>query len=267
MSTDKKSLNSGTSAIGLSGGWFNITVANARGGVGKTTSATIIADLCQLAGVPLALMQIDKRRRLSAFMGDSSVTSIEPLSLKEARTKGNTSFQAYDPVADLMKRGNTLLDIGANEDRSYFDWAQYSQLDRICQKYRIAMDVVAVTLADPMAIEGATEVLRRAESALPSARRIVILNERNGNDFARLKGFSELDTLKQVAVRLPLADMEIWHRIDTEHLRVIDVASMTAEEMMAAWGLSESAANRAELDFLEWLEDVRTAFAPIYARG
>ncbi len=106
-------------------------VAAGKGGVGKTTLATLIADEAALADHPLSAFQVDDQRRLEAMLG-ARVHTIAPdyeAALRSPRALTSPFAPFYNACAEAGRGGPSgLLDVGANRVELVTLWMRRAEI-------------------------------------------------------------------------------------------------------------------------------------------
>jgi hypothetical protein len=247
--------------VGLVPERIGVWIMNSKGGVGKTTLSVAIADLLHISDRPVRLLEIDTRKRLSSFMGESDVLSFEgapPIS--EIRRNPNLVLKHYDPIMTEMEKGDCLLDMGANEDPSFLEYCNLSRIDEDLVDMRVSVVAIVPTVAETESVRGALAALDRVRDVVPSARRVLVLNERDQGDFDRYFDtsiVSDLDRQGVATVVMPKIISEGWDEFQRMKLRFIDIIGMDVPEIQEKFGWSRQFAKRARGDMAAWFEQMR----------
>lgn len=246
-----------------------VFVANSKGGVGKTTVASVIAEVYRATRGRLPkLVDCDSRHKLVKIFGDC-VTAIElSASTDELIANPDLIVSYWDGLGDhIMGGDDVVIDLGANVDRSVFEWAARSRFADYLGE--IQVDVVVPATAEPLAIEGARVLLESAAAVFPAARRVLVLNEGHGGfsayeaapDYKRLVGLPGLQV-----VRLPKCTSAIWGDLERDGLSFAKAIELGPDKIGPALGMTARpwVAARALGDLGRWAEAVKTAFGPLY---
>lgn len=246
---------------------ISVWVLNSKGGVGKTTLSVAVADLMTLAGREPKLLEIDSRKRLSSFFGSNKVLSFEgapPIS--EIRKNPNLVLGHYDPIVEAIEAGDSLLDLGANEDPAFLEYCRLSRLDEDLVEEGIRVIALIPTVAENESVRGALEALRSLHEAMPSAERVLVLNGRDGEGFDRY--FSPKDVLEMEGSRIRIVEMqrivsEGWEDFQRERMRFLDIVIMEPEEIQRRFGFARPKAKRSRGDIAAWFEAMRRGMTGI----
>lgn len=240
---------------------LSVWVLNSKGGVGKTTLSVAVVDLMEISGRIPYLLEIDTRKRLSSFMGEGVVRSFNggpPIS--EIRKNPNLVLGHYDPIVESMENGDTLLDLGANEDPAFLEYARLSRLDEDLVSMGIRVVVLVPTVAENESVRGAIEGLASIQRAVPSAKRVLVLNERDGDNFDNYISKSERSSLLSddiQIVAMPRIISEGWEAFQRERCRFVEIIGMEVDNIQHKFGFSRPMAKRARGDIAAWFEGVR----------
>lgn len=246
---------------------ISVMILNSKGGVGKTTLAVAVTDLLQLSGRAPQLVEIDTRKRLSSFVGSENVKSFEgapPIS--EIRQNPNLVLKHYDPIVAEMEKGDTLIDLGANEDPAFLEYCKLSRLDEDLVDMNIRVIALVPTVAETESVRGALQGLATLREVLPSAKRVLVLNERDQGSFDKLFSSADLKKLADegvVLVRMPRIVSEGWDDFQRLKLRFVDVIAMDPAQIQERTGYTRPMAKRARGDMAAWFDDVRRAMVGV----
>lgn len=235
-------------------------VMNSKGGVGKTTLSVALIDLLELAGREPSLIEIDSRKRLTSFLGKERVLSFEgapPIS--EIRKDPNKVLGHYDPITEKIEGGDTLLDLGANEDAQFLEYCRLSRLDEDFVESGIDITVFIPTVAENESVKGAIESMESLTTSMPSSKKILVLNERDGDDFDKYLTPSQWKFIKSTStvIRLPKIVSEGWEDFQRSKCRYTDIIAMDIETIQARFGFPRPKAKRARGDMAAWFESLR----------
>ncbi|MGB3866044.1 MAG: hypothetical protein WBA29_10495 [Xanthobacteraceae bacterium] len=139
-----------------------------------------------------------------------------------------------------------LVDVGANEGAGLAQWLGLVDLAGDLAEWKIPVLVVVPFVAESEAIRQAGRTAQLFTDRLPSARLVLIENERDGtisglhlaSDAAR--SFNrEISPLKRLArtIRMPLIEAGSWRPFEAASCRLIDVAAMPVDKVMEVTGL------------------------------
>ena len=123
MARRRNQLNTGTSFLAI--------VAAGKGGVGKTTLATLIADQAALAEHPIAPFQVDDQRRLGEMLGERVHTIVPDYeaAMRSPRALTSPFAPLYNACAAAGQGGpSPMVDIGPNHVELSTMWMRKSEL-------------------------------------------------------------------------------------------------------------------------------------------
>lgn len=218
--------------------------------VGKTTKATVLADVLTLMGHPFVAFQSDAKPRLREMLG-SIVTDLrpdpdrlltEPALLRTAFTPLHTAY------LQIARTGATVLfDSGAKDIPNIANFLVDVEFDDDLRKLGHPMIIFIVVQADPEAIEGAAMTWRALRGAVPSAHLVLVENAFDRGTIATLKPGSpakrkyeaELQPLVGNAPHLVMPAMvtEFWQPFEESGTRFIRVMAMDAGEGAERFGM------------------------------
>lgn len=252
-----------------------IIVAGEKGGVGKSLTSLALADTFQLNDLPLDVLQIDNQARLSRALG-RDVTTIR-IDAKLARRDPAAASRAYTPIYAAVEAigsgsGSVLIDVGANEGAGFAQWLGLVDLAGDLEEWKIPVLVVIPFVAESEAIRQAGRTVQLFTDRLPSARLVLVENERDGtisdlhpaSDAA--KTFNrEISPLKRIArsIRMPLIEAGSWRPFEAASCRLIDVAAMPVDKVMAVTGLPRAEAKIVRGDVAAFFAQMLEGFSGV----
>lgn len=233
-----------------------VVTASGKGGVGKTTLATVIADLWAIAGRPYRPFQVDDQRRLGAMLG-ARVGTIVPdfeAAMRSPRALTGPFAPFYDACAEQAAAGgDVLLDVGANRVELSAMWASEAELQDDLDAWGMEPVVLVPAVAEAEALRQAAETIRTFAQALPRATIVFVENRRDGG-LADLKPRSETarvwrDELEPIVgstglrrLVMPLIEADAWSAYENHALRFVKAMSLDPREAAALLGESVSEA-------------------------
>lgn len=217
-------------------------VAAGKGGVGKTTIATLIADQAALAEHPLAPFQVDDQRRLAAMLG-ARVHTILPdyeLAMRSPRALTSPFAPLYNACAAASQGGpSPLLDVGPNYVELCTMWMRKAELGEDLATWGVKPVVFVPALAETESLRQAIETIRLFDLALPGATLAFVENQRDGR-FADLRPRAETALLikdellpligERPYLTMPLIEGEAWTAYESHNLRFIKAMAMAPAE-------------------------------------
>ena len=252
-----------------------IIVAQSKGGVGKTVVATIIAELLSLVRGEehVRLLDCDSRHKLSLMFPDRTIKFEPGATLDEMRTDGRRAVAYWDKLGAQLFKGDhrtaVIADLGANVDRSVWEWATSSAIPRYFEKKGIKLDVVVPTTADPLAIEGAVSALGIVGDLFPSARRVLVLNESAGGfDPYRDHGpFRQIMDMPEVTkISIGKCASELWAHFERDGISPTRALGMSEDMVVERYLLTDTpwVAERALGDIGAWAGAAMASFRNLY---
>lgn len=228
-------------------------VAGEKGGVGKSLNSLALADTFQLHNRPLNVLQIDNQARLSRALGHD-VTTIR-IDAKLARRDPAAASRAYTPIYSAVETIRTgasvLVDVGANESAGFAQWLDLVDLAGDLEEWNIPVLVAVPYVAEAEAIQQAARTVQLFRDRLPSARLVLIENDRDGQISSlhpasdATKSFTKsIAPLKRIAstIRMPLIEAGSWRPFEAASCRLVDVAAMPIDRVMEVTGLPRAEA-------------------------
>lgn len=214
-----------------------IFVGSDKGGIGKSFVSALAADLLDVAGVAARIVQIDGQERLPALYPDR-VTTVSLASMDDVRRDPGAIVAAFDPLYAAIEKTiadgvPTIVDIGGPQQTAVEEYCGLVDLDADLVEGDVSAVWLVPVTAEPEAMRGAVRTSSAVGRVLPSVRRALVLNERDGN-FRFYPGSpadriwnSELNSLaEQVgAVRLPAIAPGSWAPFEAAGKRFVDVVA------------------------------------------
>lgn len=252
-----------------------VFVGSDKGGVGKSFVTTLLADLMDIAGEPFRLIQIDEQDRLPALFGDR-VTTVTPARLDDLRRDPAAIVTAFDPLYSAIERsladGVTLVvDIGGPQQMLVEEYCGLVDLDAdLVEAGASGLWLVPVT-AEPEAMRGGVRTAKAIERILPSFRRAMVLNGRDGPfrfypgspaDLVWRDGVEPI--LRSVdQVKLPGMAPGSWLPFEAAGKRFIDVVVADVPDIQSWTGRSRPASKVLRGDVAAFLAEARQSFRVI----
>lgn len=233
-----------------------VIVANARGGVGKSTVAMAIIETMVARGLTPGIIEIETTRRLEAYYGNV-VRNIAPVSLQESVDDAQRALAAFDVVTDLALPGDVVIDIGANEIGPFAEWAGMSCFaeDVIARGHRLAL--VAVTTKERESVAGALDTLYGKHAAFPVAERFLVCNELLGAGVDREYDLGPLIKDGIQLIPMPRCTSPMWQVVEGKTpLRLSQALNLSREDLERHYGMSRAMTGRALTTYARWYEAV-----------
>ncbi|PJI54239.1 hypothetical protein CTI14_17850 [Methylobacterium radiotolerans] len=254
-----------------------VTVASGKGGVGKSTLATLIADLWTLAGRPYRPFQVDDQRRLGAMLG-ARVATIVPdyeAAMRAPRALTGPFAPLYDACAEAPRtEACVLLDVGANRVELTALWARKAELQEDLAAWGMSAVVLVPAPIESEALRQAAATIRAFAQALPQASIVFVENQRDGRlselkprSDAALVWRSELAPLLDGPGRhhrvMPLIEADAWSAYENHALRFIKAMSLAPIEAAALLGEEVSEAKIMRSAVTAFVRTMRAELAPL----
>lgn len=252
-----------------------IFVGSDKGGIGKSFVTALAADLLDVAGTPPRIVQIDEQERLPALYPDR-VTTVSLASMDDVRRDPGAIVAAFDPLYAAIERtiGDrvpTIVDIGGPQQTAVEEYCGLVDLDADLVEAGINVVWLVPGTAEPEAMRGAVRTNGAIARVLPSIRRALILNERDGN-FRFYPGSpadriwsDELKPLIETvaSARLPAIAPGSWAPFEAAGKRFIDVVAAEIPEIQGWTGRSRPAAKVLRGDVAYFLSAAQDALGDL----
>lgn len=252
-----------------------VIVAGEKGGVGKSLTALVLADVFHLYERPLSVLQIDRQARLSRALGDQVATiHIDP---KLARRDPATAARAYTPIYAAIERAasggpSVLIDIGANEAVGFAQWLGLADLHSDVAQWAIPVLVVVPYLAESEAMSQAARTARLILEQIPTAQLLLVENRRDGAAADLHPASDAAATYQQEIMGLvrsartmvmPLIEAGSWRPFEAAGCRMIDVVAMPIDRIINLTGLPRVEAKIIRGDVAAFFAEMLDAIAKI----
>lgn len=252
-----------------------IFVGSDKGGIGKSFVSALVADLTEIGGQDFRIIQIDEQDRLPMLFGDK-VATVAPARLDDLRRDPGAIVTAFDPLyaaieQALRDRKLLIVDIGGPQQFLVEEYCGLVDLDADLTEAGALVTWLVLATAEPEAMRGAVRTAKAIERVLPSAKRKIILNGRDG-DFKFYPGSPAdrvwregLEPLCRAvgALKLPAIAPGSWLPFEAAGKRFMDVVAADIPAVQAWTGRSRPAAKVLRGDVAVLLAHARQAFADV----
>lgn len=278
MSRSKTSRSLETAAISASP-LSLIFIGSDKGGIGKSFVSALVADLLDVAGIAPRIVQIDEQERLPALYPDR-VTTVSLASMDDVRRDPGAIVAAFDPLYGAIERTiadrvPTIVDIGGPQQTAVEEYCSLVDLDADLVEAGINAVWLVPATAEPEAMRGAVRTNAAIARVLPSVRRTLVLNERDGN-FRFYPGSpadriwsAELKPLTEAvaSARLPAIAPGSWAPFEAAGKRFVDVVAADIPEIQRWTGRSRPAAKVLRGDVAYFLAAAQEALGDLIGLG
>ncbi|WPM80657.1 hypothetical protein R5W60_02750 [Brucella pseudintermedia] len=254
-------------------------VGSDKGGVGKSFVTALIADLFEINGRAIRIVQIDEQDRLPLLFGDL-VTTVAPARLDDLRRDPSAIVTAFDPLyaaieQALQDRTPLLVDIGGPQQVLVEEYCALVDLDADLLEAGAKTTWLVPATAEPEAMRGAARTAKAIGRVLPSALRKIVLNGRDG-PFRFYPGSpadavwqEQLDPLCQSlgAPKLPAIAPGSWLPFEAAGKRFMDVVASDIAAIQTWTGRSRPAAKVMRGDVAAFLARANEVFADVISAG
>ncbi len=254
-----------------------VVVASGKGGVGKSTLATLVADLWTLAGQAYRPFQVDDQRRLGAMLG-ARVATIVPdyeAAMRAPRALTGPFSPLYDACAETSQTAAcVLLDVGANRVELTALWARKAELQEDLTAWGMSAVVLVPAPVESEALRQAAVTIRAFAAALPEANIVFVENQRDGR-LSELKPRSEAAVVWRSELApllggegrhhsvMPLIEADAWSAYENHALRFIKAMSLAPVEAAALLGEEVSEAKIMRSAVTAFVRTMRAELAPL----
>lgn len=252
-----------------------IFVGSDKGGIGKSFLTALTADLLDVAGISPRIVQIDEQERLPGLYPDR-VTTVSLASMDHVRRDPGAIVAAFDPLYAAIERTitdrvPTIVDIGGPQQTAVEEYCGLVDLDADLAETGLSAVWLVPATSEPEAMRGAVRTNVVISRVLPSVRRALVLNERDGN-FRFYPGSpadriwsSELKPLteKITAARLPAIAPGSWAPFEAAGKRFVDVVAAEIPDIQHWTGRSRPAAKVLRGDVAFFLSAAQAALGDL----
>lgn len=277
MSKTKKTLGSGTmlTRTDVLEKALVALVGQQKGGSGKTFCATTFIDLLGTRGLTPRIVQVDDQHRLDALF-PGRVTTVSGASLEDMRRDPGQIVQAFDPLYTAVEQTITdriplVVDVGSLNQTILEDYLALIDADEDLVAASVDTFWFVPATAEPESMRGAIRTVETIGRVLPSVRRLVVLNMRDG-PFRFYPG-SPADILWRTGleplcrelgtIELPAISPGSWSPFEATGQRFVDVVGAEIAQIQAWTGRSRPAAKVLRGDVAQYLAAADLAFGPL----
>lgn len=258
-----------------------IFVGSDKGGVGKSFISALVADLMEINGRDFRIVQIDEQDRLPALFGDR-VSTVAPARLDDLRRDPAAIVTAFDPLYAAVERSlddgvALIIDIGGPQQVLVEEYCGLVDLDADLMEAGASALWLVPTTAEPESMRGAVRTAKAVERVLPSVRRGIVHNGRDGpfrfypNSPADLVWREGLEPLcrSTESVKLPAIAPGSWLPFEAAGKRFVDVVAAEIPDIQAWTGRSRPAAKVLRGDVAAFLAHASQSFKALslHTRG
>jgi len=256
-------------------------VLSGIGGSGKSTFTLTVADLAEVAGLNLDMLQFDHQSKLSETLGRDIIT-LDSAIARKSRSNPDAIVELFEPFTDRLaslrdtKRG-LLMEVGGGLTPIFHDHNRLVDLNEDLVDLGVHLTVFLVVLATPEAIGQATNELDRLKEILPDARVVVVENRWRG---AVAEMLPYLDDPVRKRTKRMLGDYPVLvmprvegtslRHAERVHARLIDIIDWDLATVMEKTGLKRGAARLMRGDvaaYLAAMESGLTNVLPMLGSG
>lgn len=251
------------------------------GGSGKSTLTLTLADLAEVAGVPLDILQFDHQSKLARTLGREIVT-LDSAIARKSRSNPDAIVELFEPFTDRLaalsaSRRGFLLEVGGGLTPIFHDHNRLVDLNTELADLGVALTILLVVVASPEAMAQATIELDRVKEIVPDARVIVVENRWRGSladmlpylDEAARRRVRRMLSEHPVIV-MPRVDGSSLRHAERVHARLIDIIDWDLATVMEKTGLKRGAARLMRGDIAAYLAAMETGLGdllPMLAAG
>lgn len=249
-------------------------VLSGIGGSGKSTFTLTVADLAEVSGLSLDIIQFDHQSKLSETLGRDIIT-LDSAIARKSRSNPDAIVELFEPFTDRLaslrdtKRG-LLMEVGGGLTPIFHDHNRLVDLNEDLVDLGVHLTVFLVVLATPEAIGQATIELDRLREILPDARVVVVENRWRG---AIAEMLPYLDDSVRKRTKRMLADYPVLvmprvegtslRHAERVHARLIDIIDWDLATVMEKTGLKRGAARLMRGDVAAYLAAMESGLANV----
>lgn len=203
------------------------------GGQGKTTVSQTLFMAGLDAGFELSLASADfidesGHSKLGRMFGDSVIElgTGPSVSLAKESSDLSANVRYWDPLGDILLKGNVIVDLGANVVDQILNWGKIRRAGQLlASRSAPPIDVFLVCKAERRAIDDMSDLVARFgnHESMPVRKIFVVLNGYAGS-------FDGLDIRKSLTkmpikseidfINLPRCNSELWHPMEQRYVSV-----------------------------------------------
>lgn len=263
-------------------------IGSNKGGIGKSFIATLyisahgqVRQSLLKAGEavdPLLVIEIDNEAKLHATMKERVNFSLRAAPDLSSISRDRRAMERYfNPVFQWWCVGDSLTDLGANVTTPIFDWMRTTAVPELAAERNIHFRFLAVAIPDAQSLRSARQAVETVVDTLGSqVTPVLVFNDMWGIDHS--SGFTpyqdnpdllELETFRRegrmLRVDVPFCDSQLMEYGRAHNLSVLDVWQREAH-IGRELGLDDLSQRTEKRRLLNWLCEVQTGFAPLFAR-
>jgi hypothetical protein len=254
-------------------------VGTEKGGVGKSFIAALVTDLMDVYGQRALVVQVDEQNRLPSLYPDR-VTSVMPATMEDLRRDPAAIIEAFDPLYSAVEktiadRVPTVFDFGGPQQAAAEEYFALIDLNEDLLGADVTGNWLIPTTAEPEAMRSAIKTANAIGRILPSIRRVLVLNHRDG-PFRFYPGSpadkiwrTELEPLctKLGAVKLPAINAGSWAPFETAGKRFVDVIGGDIPQIREWTGRSHPASKVIRGDVASFVAAADAVLSPLLGLG
>lgn len=248
------------------------------GGQGKTTVTQALFMAGIDAGYELSLASADfideSGKSKLGRMFDGKVTELgtgPSVSLAKESSDLSANVRYWDPMGDILLKGNVIVDLGANVVDQILNWGTIRRAGQmLSSRAAPQIDVFLVCKAERRAIDDMSDLISRFgnHESLPVRKIFVVLNECAGS-------FDGLDIRKSVIktpvkaevdfIRLPRCNSELWVPMEQRYVSVKNALELGEAKTAEALGVDMWSVFSGIDDLKSWYDELKVEFRRVDA--
>jgi hypothetical protein len=262
--------------------WASYIILSGVGGQGKTTLAEALSTSGIVNGRLIRIFSADIQGRLRTKFGEI-VTELDIDLHEQLAEDALALFHSLKPVPAAFRAAkenptDIILDTAAGWHEHTIRWAGELQLDKKAEECGGSLNIliVATQRADPLRL--LCEATQLARRALPDARIVWVLNDRDGEVFGPstpwdLIGYSqrEVDRIRRgvLTIRIPATAIRYWGPVDLAGYSMKSFVEADPETLSHLWAdsfgkpVDVDTATVAKRRVVFWIAAVLKAVGPV----